>query len=193
MKALLLKDFYVVTKQLRIFIFIIPFIALSTGGKMSAFAIFLGASLPMTAIAYDEHSKWNELAIMMPYTKFQLIFSKYMLSYICIIGATLLSMIGQKMVGFYNNWQIVFFAVMGALVFVAINTPIFFKFGSEKGRFMFIGVTALIGTSGSIFSNLDKNIIVKILDNSPLIFISFAILCNVISVFVALNIKQSKV
>ena len=62
MKSLLLKDCYVITKQLKIFLVIIPVIALTTGGSMNALAILLGAVLPMTAIAYDERSKWEQLA-----------------------------------------------------------------------------------------------------------------------------------
>lgn len=196
MKALLLKDCYVIGKKLKIFLLIIPFIAISTGGNMSAFAIFLGAALPMTAIAYDEHSKWNQFAIMMPYTKFQLIFSKYLLSYISIMIAAILSIIGSKigvilkLGDFHNGLQITSLAIAGALVFIAINTPIFFKFGSEKGRFVFLGVMAIMGAIGPLFRGVDKDIIIKILDISPLWLIVLAIICNIISIFISMNINQ---
>ena len=49
MKSLLIKDFYVITKQLKIFLIIIPVIALTTGEAMSTLSILLGAVLPMTA------------------------------------------------------------------------------------------------------------------------------------------------
>ena len=198
MKSLLLKDFYVITKQLKIFLIIIPVIALTTGEAMSTFSILLGAVLPMTAIAYDERSKWNELAAMMPYSKFDLIFSKYLLGYLCMFGAALLVLIGQiigkniDIVGIDGDINVLLFAVMGGLIFIAINTPILFKFGSEKGRFVFIITMALVGASGPILQKVDSRIILKILNLSPVILLVFVVILNVMSLMISMNIKKDK-
>ncbi|MRJ47047.1 ABC-2 transporter permease [Fundicoccus ignavus] len=198
MKSLLLKDFYVITKQLKIFLIIIPVIALTTGEAMSTFSILLGAVLPMTAIAYDERSKWNELAAMMPYSKFDLIFSKYLLGYLCMFGAALLVFIGQ-IIWKYNgivviddDINVLLFAVMGGLIFIAINTPILFKFGSEKGRFVFIITMALVGASGPILQKVDSRIILKIFNLSPVILLAFVVILNVMSLMISMNIKKDK-
>lgn len=198
MKSLLLKDFYVITKQLKIFLVIIPVIALTTGEAMSTFSILLGAVLPMTAIAYDERSKWNELAAMMPYSKFDLIFSKYLLGYLCMFGAALLVLIGQiigkniDIVGIDGDINVLLFAVMGGLIFIAINTPILFKYGSEKGRFVFIITMALVGASGPILQKVDSRIILKILNLSPVILLVFVVILNVMSLMISMNIKKDK-
>lgn len=198
MKSLLLKDFYVITKQLKIFLIIIPVIALTTGEAMSAFSILLGAVLPMTAIAYDERSKWNELAAMMPYSKFDLIFSKYLLGYLCMFGAALLVFIGQiigknnGIVVIDDDINVLLFAVMGGLIFIAINTPILFKFGSEKGRFVFIITMALVGASGPILQKVDSRIILKIFNLSPVILLAFVVILNVMSLMISMNIKKDK-
>ena len=198
MKSLLLKDCYVITKQLKIFLVIIPVIALTTGGSMNALAILLGAVLPMTAIAYDERSKWEQLAAMMPYSKFQLIFSKYLLGYICMLGAALLAFVGQiigKRIGIMQTEDsnyILFIAVIGGLIFIAINTPILFKFGSEKGRFVFIIAMAIIGASGPILQKVNSRIILDISRISPILLFTAAIAINVISVIISINIKKSK-
>lgn len=198
MKSLLLKDCYVITKQLKIFLVIIPVIALTTGGSMYALAILLGAVLPMTAIAYDERSKWEQLAAMMPYSKFQLIFSKYLLGYICMLGAALLAFVGQiigKRIGIMQTEDsnyILFIAVIGGLIFIAINTPILFKFGSEKGRFVFIIAMAIIGASGPILQKVNSRIILDISRKSPILLFTAAIAINVISVIISINIKKSK-
>ena len=198
MKSLLLKDFYVITKQLKIFLIIIPVIALTTGEAMSTFSILLGAVLPMTAIAYDERSKWNELAAMMPYSKFDLIFSKYLLGYLCMFGAALLVFIGQiigknnGIVVIDDDINVLLFAVMGGLIFIAINTPILFKFGSEKGRFVFIITMALVGASGPILQKVDSRIILEILNLSPVILIAFVVILNVISIMISMNVKKDK-
>lgn len=198
MKSLLLKDFYVITKQLKIFLIIIPVIALTTGEAMSTFSILLGAVLPMTAIAYDERSKWNELAAMMPYSKFDLIFSKYLLGYLCMFGAALLVFIGQiigknnSIVVIDDDINVLLFAVMGGLIFIAINTPILFKFGSEKGRFVFIITMALVGASGPILQKVDSRIIIKIFNLSPVILLAFVVILNVMSLMISMNIKKDK-
>ena len=198
MKSLLLKDFYVITKQLKIFLIIIPVIALTTGEAMSTFSILLGAVLPMTAIAYDERSKWNELAAMMPYSKFDLIFSKYLLGYLCMFGAALLVFIGQiigknnGIVVIDDDINVLLFAVMGGLIFIAINTPILFKFGSEKGRFVFIITMALVGASGPILQKVDSKIILKIFNLSPVILLAFVVILNVMSLMISMNIKKDK-
>lgn len=198
MKSLLLKDFYVITKQLKIFLIIIPVIALTTGEAMSTFSILLGAVLPMTAIAYDERSKWNELAAMMPYSKFDLIFSKYLLGYLCMFGAALLVFIGQiigknnGIVVIDDDINVLLFAVMGGLIFIAINTPILFKFGSEKGRFVFIITMALVGASGPILQKVDSRIILKIFNLSPVILLAFVVTLNVMSLMISMNIKKDK-
>lgn len=198
MKSLLLKDFYVITKQLKIFLIIIPVIALTTGEAMSTFSILLGAALPMTAIAYDERSKWNELATMMPYSKFDLIFSKYLLGYLCMFGAALLVFIGQiigknnGIVVIDDDINVLLFAVMGGLIFIAINTPILFKFGSKKGRFVFIITMALVGASGPILQKVDSRIILKIFNLSPVILLAFVVILNVMSLMISMNIKKDK-
>ena len=198
MKSLLLKDFYVITKQLKIFLVIIPVIALTAGEAMSTFSILLGAVLPMTAIAYDERSKWNELASMMPYSKFDLIFSKYLLGYLCMFGAALLVFIGQiigknnGLVVIDDDINVLLFAVMGGLIFIAINTPILFKFGSEKGRFVFIITMALVGASGPILQKVDSRIILKIFNLSPVILLVFVVILNVMSLMISMNIKKDK-
>lgn len=165
---------------------------------MSAFAILLGAVLPMTAIAYDERSKWNELAAMMPYSKPDLIFSKYLLGYICMFGAAILVFVGQ-IIGnssgimlIEDSMNVLLFSVMGGLIFIAINTPILFKFGSEKGRFIFIGTMALVGASGPILQKFDNGILFEISDLSPVILLIFVIILNVISIMISINIKKNK-
>lgn len=199
MKSLLIKDFYVIIKQLRIYLLIIPIIALIAGGTMSVFGILLGAVLPMTAIAYDERSKWNELAAMMPYTSLDLILSKYVLGYLCMLGAAILVMVGQFIgtftgtVTLEDSQNVLLLAIVSGLVFIAINTPILFKFGSEKGRFVFIVAMGLIGASGPLLEKMDGRVLMEISSLSPLILLLFAILLNVLSVLLSLKIKQRKI
>ena len=44
--------------------------------------------LPYTAMAYDERSKWNQLAAMMPYSDRDIVLSKYVFGWLFILAAT---------------------------------------------------------------------------------------------------------
>jgi hypothetical protein len=196
MKGLLLKDFLVITKQLKIFLILIPVMALIGGTSMSVLAVLMGAVLPMTAIAYDERSKWTELAVMMPYSKKDLVINKYLLGYVCMFGSAILVILGQLLMQLFGKEYIngssdmLLFAIFGGLIFIAINTPILFKFGSEKGRFVFIIAMALIGASGPLLKSIDNDILLNISNISPLFLLGIALVMNYISIMISVRVKS---
>lgn len=195
MKGLLLKDLIVITKQLKLFLIAIPILALAGGRTSSAFAVLLGAVIPMTAIAYDERSKWTELAVMMPYSKAGLVLSKYFLGYICMTGSVILVVLGQLLKHIYDksassdNTLILIVSIFAGLIFIAINTPILFKFGSEKGRFVFIIAMMLLGASGPLLSSINSDILSQLINVSPLLLIVIAIVLNFVSIFISKRIR----
>ena len=67
MKGLLLKDWYTLIKQMKIMLVLMLVFACVPGYSMAAFAVVYAAMLPVTALAYDERSKWDELAAMPPW------------------------------------------------------------------------------------------------------------------------------
>ena len=76
MKALLLKDTYVIWKQMKIFLIIILVFSAIPSGFNSAFAVIYAAMMPYTAMAYDERSKWDQMAAMMPYSARDVVLGK---------------------------------------------------------------------------------------------------------------------
>jgi energy-coupling factor transporter ATP-binding protein EcfA2 len=67
--------------------------------NLSSIAIVYAAMLPITVIAYDERSKWDQLAAMMPYSKRELVFSKYLLGYIGVALFSIITLVLQVAVG----------------------------------------------------------------------------------------------
>ncbi len=195
MKSLLIKDYYVITKQLKIFILLIPVFAIFTQGELSFFAILLGAALPMTAIAYDERSRWNEYAKMMPFSIDELVISKYLLGYCCIIGAAILSLLGQiigKQVGLESEQLMIIlllYALISALLYIAISMPLFFRFGSEKARFVFIAAMVLASITGSL---LNKEMLHRMINISPAILFAIVILLNGISILISIRVEKNR-
>ena len=78
---------------MRAFLVLIIIFSIMPNMPISPFAMIYAAMLPINALAWDEQSKWNNLADMMPYSKFQLVFTKYLFGYICLFCAALLSAI----------------------------------------------------------------------------------------------------
>lgn len=95
MQALILKDFYVMWKQTRVFLLVILVFSAIPGSFNAVFAVIYSAMLPYTAMAYDERSKWNQLAAMMPYSDRDIVLSKYAFGWLFILAATVASLVLQ--------------------------------------------------------------------------------------------------
>ena len=67
MKALLLKDWYVLRKQAWAYLIIVLVWGAIPSEVLNLLAVVYGAMIPYTAMAYDERSKWDTLAGMLPY------------------------------------------------------------------------------------------------------------------------------
>ena len=116
MKGLLLKDILTLYKQTKIILLLMVVFACIPGLPTSAFAVFYGAMMPITALAYDERSKWDELAAMMPYST----------RHVPLNTETLIS---------------IPLVASGALLMMLIHLPLMFRLGVEKGRIIYILLT----------------------------------------------------
>ncbi len=200
MSGLILKDLYVLIKQLRIFLLLTPIFMLSGEFVAILFILMLYASLPMTAMGYDEQSKWTSYAEMLPYSKSSLVISKYVLGYVLLSFAIMLSLIIGLIVnavkvgsiGSYIDVRLLIIGVSMTLIFIAINVFINFKFGVEKGRIIFIMCFALIGAMSSLINSVDKSNIMKILEMPPIIFLLVAIVINICSIFLSIKTKKKQ-
>ena len=151
MKGLLLKDFYTLVGQMKLFLLMIAIFTLVPNFSMSGFAIVYAAMLPITALAYDERSKWSQLAAMMPYSPTELVVSKYILGYATVAAAFALALIAQVAMSFAKGQSIsgmdlliLFITANAALLIQAANLPLMFCFGVEKGRMLLLVVIAVI-------------------------------------------------
>lgn len=151
MKGLIIKDITVMLKQMGIFLILLIIFAAIPSGELTGFAVMYTALLPITAVAYDERSKWDELAAMMPYSPAQLVLCKYLLSYALVAGACVISLIARAASASVTHMFLlpdalsaIVMYVCISLIIVAIDLPIMFGMGSEKGRFVLILITIVI-------------------------------------------------
>ncbi|HBL68905.1 MAG TPA: ABC-2 transporter permease, partial [Firmicutes bacterium] len=82
MKGLIIKDFFALARQARIFLAATAFYLIYsiTTKNITMFAVmftmFMGF-LPINTMAFDEQSKWNKYALSMPLTRTDIVLSKY--------------------------------------------------------------------------------------------------------------------
>lgn len=159
MKALVWKDLCVLLKQVRIFIFVILIISVFNGAFGNVFIVVWAAMMPFTAMAYDERSKWDQLAAMMPYSIRDIVLSKYALGWLCMGAAALFSLATQLVLTILRVPTAALDPV-GSLLglcasacVLAITLPIMFRFGVERGRLvMFLMIFLVCGAAGAVSS-----------------------------------------
>jgi len=202
MKGLLIKDFYTLTKQLKMFLVIIVLFSFMQGASTYSFAIIYSAMLPITALAYDERSKWDRLAGMMPYPSKSLVLGKYLLGYICIIAAAILSLIVKVIFSFSSKAPLstetiaeMIMIVCFATLFEAINLPFMYKLGVEKGRLIFLALIAIIVIGGVAL----QESIIQWADFLQIDFLAFfvvfliiTVILNIISIALSIRIYKNK-
>lgn len=147
MKALLLKDGYVLCKQLKILLIALFIFCVMPGLSASAFSMIYVIMLPITTLSYDERSKWNQLSAMMPYTSRQIVVSKYLLGYIGAGAVALLSCISQVIFDRGRAEDLMLTVLMlpcvGAIILSAL-LPVMIRLGTEKGRMAYILTVGLM-------------------------------------------------
>lgn len=95
MKGLLLKDLYTLGKQMKLFFLFIVVFAVAPRPVSVRFCYHVCVHAAYDRPGYDERSKWDTLAAMMPYSVTELVFSKYLLGYLMTLFAALCSLAAQ--------------------------------------------------------------------------------------------------
>ena len=169
MTGLLKKDLYVAGKSGRLLLVLALVFSMvpSLGAFGSTYAMMMAVMMPLSSIAYDERCKWDRYAAMLPYRTGQLVWSKYLLSYLYTLLGGGIIVLGAFLRGVTTgaaDWkETAEMSVMLAVVMLfitALGLPMLYRFGSEKGRLamilcMGVGVGAAMGLMG-IFGELPK-------------------------------------
>lgn len=204
MKALLLKDFYTLVKQMKFFLIVIVFFSFLPGYSTSSFALVYAAMMPISALAYDERCKWDSLAVMMPYKIKSIVFGKYILGYITLGGVFIITVISQNLFSVikgtsydFEGMVSVFITANIALLIQAFNLPVMFKIGVEKGRLAFFAGIAILVMSGIFFgAKLKESFSISFIETSPAPFLLgiaiIAIGANLLSIRISTRIYEKR-
>ena len=200
MKGLLLKDFYVLKKELRAFLFIVVFFtAFSFLGDNNSFFMFYGLiMLPIvniSLISYDERIHWDSFLETTPISRSTAVTEKYLLTLLLLLlwSPVVLAVYLVQAANLGSPMQAICICAYMALFFPAIIYPFIFALGSEKGRFAyFIFIFAAMAIVAAGVSLMDQGAFV-IPDELSLILLLPPIAAYLISwrISIALYKKRS--
>ena len=168
MKGLLLKDFYMTVKYCKLTLVVSGlFLVISFFNETSLFFMFypcmICGLIPSTLLAYDERSRWQQYSMTMPYSKAQIVSSKYliglvsqllMLIVIAVAQAIKMSTGGGFVLGDYLVTLMT--VTVLSLFSSSVSLPFMFKLGVEKGRlsyYVMVGVACALSAVATALLN----------------------------------------
>lgn len=149
MIALLRKDIYVADKQARLLIVLALIFCLipNMGAFSSTYALMTAFMIPINSLAYDDKSKWDKYAAMLPYRISELVGSKYLLCVIYTGLAFLIVAVGMAVQGLVVTkagidwtelWETELVLIVTMAFIMNLTLPMLYRFGTERGRMLMI-------------------------------------------------------
>ena len=163
MSALILKDYYVIFRQMRIFLLLVLVFSCIPGAFYSTFAVVYASMLPYTALAYDERSHWDQMAAMMPYSARDVVLSKYVFGWLSTAAAAAASFVLQTvLVAVWPGAEgpsvpVILLSVCVAVCILDITLPMMFRFGVEKARLAMFLIIFLVCAGAGAISVIDQS------------------------------------
>ncbi|WP_312123990.1 ABC-2 transporter permease [Lysinibacillus boronitolerans] len=163
MVGLILKDLMTIQRQIKVQAFVLVFllviaIFMQQSSMLLAIIVFIVTIQAITALSYDEQSKWDKYANTLPISKADIVFSKYILSVMLMIIGLVMALPIIFFINFFTNNEITseFFLTFNlivtlALCSLAVLLPIYIKFGSIKGRIVLIALCFIPGFLTGMF------------------------------------------
>ena len=201
MTGLIIKDLLNLKKQGKIYLLLVVFyfamgLVNENTSMFTSRMTMVAVLIPLTAMAYDERSKWDRYALTMPISRKNMVMSRYLLGLIFLIVAFVLSMLVNMVISNMKtaeNTLVVLGGFSTGLMLMSVIFPLLFKFGVEKGRIfmmivIFIPVAALMMISKLGISMPDEEIIKSVIYLSPII----GAVIFLISIYVSLWIYKKK-
>ena len=162
MSALILKDFYVLRKQVGFFLIFILIFSCLPGQTFQAFAVIYAALLPYTCLAYDERSKWDQLAAVLPYSVRDIVLGKYVLGWIATAGAAVLCGVIQLVLSLTGAGSFspagILTSMCASVCIMALTLPLMFRFSVERGRLMVILIIFLVCSSAGVINAVSTDV-----------------------------------
>ena len=153
MTGLILKDFLILRKSLRSYLFMmIVYAAIAFTGVWSAdivgvLMVVVLMMLPMNIFAYDKQCQWDTYGLALPVGRTKTVAARYLcMLLLCLFSVALTAILGVALYAVGRVEEpvelMVSCSVMGLMSVLvnAIMLPFLYKFGPERARMMFLGI-----------------------------------------------------
>lgn len=160
MKGLILKDLLTLKKAFKSYLILfVIYILIDMTSDQSfltlGISFIIATMIPIAAISYDERSKWDKLVNTMPFSRREIVYSKYILGFVMIVSAFAVTFVFSKL-PMEERLPIAFVTSSMCILYQAVLIPVLFKFGSEKGRIiMMVAMFVPFAAAGIIGKMLD--------------------------------------
>lgn len=195
MRGLLIKDLCVLNRQMRFFVIMMILFAVTGEHFLQGFALMYCGLFPLTLLTFDEQVRWRQYEVMLPYKTRDIVMSKYLIG-ICAaaieavlaVTAVLIRILITKgnLSEFPERVWIIGVVLCTAVLMMNIYMPMVYKWGVEKGRFLYILIS--IGSAMAIVSLLDNADFLMLVD-TQITLAGFA-LAAVVTLPVSINLSE---
>ena len=167
MLGLIKKDLLIMRNNLKYFLLMILVFAFFTKESNIIYfiPIFISIMIFITTFSYDDYNKWNTYAITLPLSREKIVLSKYITSFLLMIGTVLITFLLSFAIGtithsfhFDEVFPMIFGGLFALVLLQSFMYPLIYQFGTEKGRIgLFVGVFAVSGLVGYLVNHVKIN------------------------------------
>ena len=212
MKGLIIKEFIMFKKQLFTFGIIILVFSVTAIFAENSFSLILPVSLsilPVNFMTLDEHSKWNQYSLALPYGRKNIVSSKYIFSFILTLISMMILTVVYIISHFINSeaginlTYLLFWSFVMGNIYPAIMIPLAFKFNATNSRTILLVINCIfggiVGGATTILVSLDNKVTIyktlfKLFNSPilPVVIIAAIILLYFISWAIAVKIYEKR-
>lgn len=168
MKGLLIKDFYTSLAYFKLYLICLALMTVCEVGSGNLFMLFffkiLFISLPMNIIAFEDKEKWTVFAHSLPLKRSVFVTEKFLLTLILIgltciydvVVALIYGLIHSDM-SIFGQWAALVPITVFLTSILSLGYILIFKYGSEKGRMVYMLIGGIIGMVCAGFASLSVN------------------------------------
>ena len=201
MKALLLKDYYMLGKSLRFLVLVMALWSLVPVAFLNVFVVVYGSMIPYSAMSYDQQSRWNIFARMLPYRERDIVLSRYVLGWLYTTAAGTIMFALQNILSLFSplfgcSFRALLAALCVGFFLLDINIPLMLHFGAEKARWAASFITFLTFASVGALSGLindAKNAAAAVLSLALPGMLVLTIIATAVSIPLSLHIYRKRV
>ena len=183
------------------------------GGSFNCFsvmAVVVNIMVPLTCAGYDEQCEWDSFGAALPIGRNKIVAARYLVDLI-VMGFTTFAVFVSNMIygllgGHYGGAISYLMPIVVSAVYISVMTPIIYKFGVQKSRFLLIAICMLpmliasaviiaMTSSGSEVIDLFVSAVESVgghLTVAAIVSLGFAALLFVLSMLLSMRIYRKK-